>query len=154
MHRRWLFLFACAGWLFQPVTRAAVLRVDINPDNDRRDVLTKGWTDWRSGNGAGKLFQSGDVKVAFRASDGATITAGMWKGGFDTGATMASDGLVARGGIEMVVSGLPPGRIGIATYHNAFGLEESGPFSVAVNGQVKLRGVRPTRRVANDYDAA
>jgi hypothetical protein len=96
----------------------------------------------------------GDVRVSLRAAVAADdITADMWKGGFDTGATMASDGVVARGGVEMVISGLPAGRTGIATYHNTFGVKPGGPFSVAVNGDVKLRGVRPTHRVASDYDA-
>src|SRR5580765_3951089 len=142
MNRCWLLVLACACLLAQPLARAAgAMRVDINPDNDRRDVLTRGWTDWRLGNGVGAPLELGDVKVSFRLSDraaagGATtpITADMWKGGFDSGATMASDGLIARGTIEMVISGLQPGRTSIATYHNAFGSEKSGPFSVAVNG--------------------
>ena len=157
MHRCWLIALASACLLCLPAG-AAALRVDINPDNDRRDVLTTGWTDWRLGTGVGRPLESGNVRVWFRVgARGAAsrITTDMWKGGFDTGATMASDGLVARGGsIDMVISGLPPGRTGIATWHNTFGLDKNGPFSVAVNGQVKLRGIRPTHRVANDYDAA
>src|SRR5688572_14518075 len=150
MHRCWLVAFALS--LLSPLSRAAPIRVDINPDNDRRDVLTKGWTDWRVGeaDAADAALELNKVKVSFRGKVGAS----MWKGGFDTGATMTSDGIVARGAVEMVISGLPPGRTSIATYHNAFGLEQSGPFSVAVNGEVKLRGVKPTYRVANDYDAA
>jgi hypothetical protein len=158
--KKWcLFSAAWVCLLLQPLTRAGALRVDVNPDNDRRDVLTKGWTDWRLGSGVDKPLQLGGVTVAFRAighagADGATITSGMWKGGFDTGATMASDGIVARGAVEMVITGLPPGRTGIATYHNAFDQKPSEPFSVAVNGEVKLRGVRPTHRVSDDHDAA
>ena len=157
MQKSWLFALACVvGSLVPSPARAggggSGLRVDINPDNDRRDVLTSGWADWRVGDGVGKPLELGGVKVSFRSAD--KVAGEMWKGGFDTGATMASDGLVARGGVEMVISGLPPGRTGIATYHNAFGTKAAGPFSVAVNGDVKLRGVKPTQRVANDYDAA
>jgi hypothetical protein len=155
MQKSWLFALACVGSLVPSLAHGggAALRVDINPDNGRRDVLTSGWTDWRVGDGVGKRLElGGGVKVSFRSDD--KVAGEMWKGGFDTGATMTSDGLVARGGVEMVISGLPAGRTGIATYHNAFGGKAVGPFSIAVNGDVKVRGLKPTQRVANDYDAA
>src|SRR5688500_6111407 len=141
-----------------PTWAAAPLRVDVNPDNGRKDVLTRGWEDWRVGDGAAAPFQHGNITVRFRApvKGGAKQLGGaMWKGGYDTGATLASDGLVARGGaIEMVISGLPAGRTGIATFHNAFDSGSAGSFSISVNGEVKASEVKGTHRVANDYEAA
>jgi hypothetical protein len=139
---------------FAGVASAAPLRVDINPDNGRNDARTKDWQDWRVG-GKQQAFKVDGVTVAFRPAGAKKISADMWKGGYDTGATLSSDGLVAQGGgVEMVISGLPAGRVGIATYHNVFANEEPSPLSIAVNGDVKLRGVMPTKRIANDYDAA
>ena len=149
-----VFSLTCAlAWTC--AARAALpLRVDINPDNGRSDARSKGWQDWRAG-GKQETYKSDGVTVSFRAVGAKKISIDMWKGGYDSGATLASDGLVAQGGgVEMVVSGLPAGRVGIATYHNIFADEAPAPFSVALNGDVKLRGVTPTKRIANDYDAA
>ena len=41
MQRSWLLLAVCACLLLQTQMRAEALRVDVNPDNDRRDVLTQ-----------------------------------------------------------------------------------------------------------------
>jgi hypothetical protein len=162
MQRRWLSLVAAVACsiLVPAVRGAAALRVDINPDNGRRDVLTKGWADWRLGGSATTPITVGGVKIAFRPSAGAgagadgALAVEMWKGGYDTGAHLVSDGLIARGAVDMVITGLAAGRTGIATYHNAFRQDRSGLFSIAVNGQVKVQRVQPTHRVADDQDAA
>ena len=141
-----------------PASAATPLRVDLNPDNGRKDVLTRGWADWRVGDGATASFKYDHITVRFRAAakGGAKqLGAAMWKGGYDTGATLASDGLVARGGqVEMVVSGLPAGRTGIATYHNAFDSQPLGSFSISVDGDVRAGDANLSHRVGNDDDAA
>ncbi|MGB7160758.1 MAG: hypothetical protein WBD40_22025 [Tepidisphaeraceae bacterium] len=150
-------LIGCAiAWVLgiAGAAHAAPLRIDINPNNGRNDVLTKGWDDWRF-DGAKSTFKRGGVTLSVRTAGAKEVSGDMWKGGYDTGTTIASDGLVAQGGgVELVISGLPAGRTGIATYHNAFANEAVGPFSIAVDGEVKRRGVKPSKRVANDYDAA
>jgi hypothetical protein len=150
---RLIVLATCALAAPTSVTAAALpLRVDINPDNGRKDVLTPGWEDWRMGDARAARFERDGVTVRFRPArqGGATdLSAGMWKGGYDTGATLASDGLVARGGaVEMVIRGLPAGRTGIATYHNAFDAEPLPAFTASGASH------KPSHRVANDYDAA
>jgi len=74
---------------------ASSLRVDINPDNGRNDARTKDWQDWRLG-GKQQTFKADGVTVAFRPAGAKDLRADMWKGGYDTGATLASDGLVAQ----------------------------------------------------------
>ncbi|HEV2292730.1 MAG TPA: hypothetical protein VGR35_02680 [Tepidisphaeraceae bacterium] len=162
MNRRLNLVLLLASSLLGPTLAAGAwpspLRVDINPDNGRKDVLTKGWDDWRVGEGASKPLRLGNATVAFRIprTGGAKrIEGAMWKGGYDTGATLASDGLVAHGGaVELVISGLPAGRTGIATYHNAFDAQPSNPFSISVNGQAKAGAITCSHRVADDYNAA
>lgn len=163
MHRHLTLVLLFASSLLWPVLAAAgvessPLPVDVNPDNGRKDVLTNGWDDWRLGERAHAPFRHGNVTVSFRVprTGGAEQIGGkMWKGGYDTGATLASDGLVVHGGaVEMVISGLPAGRTGIATYHNAFDAQAAQPFSISVNGQAKLDAISSSHRVADDYDAA
>jgi hypothetical protein len=136
---------------------APPLRVDLNPDNGRKDVLTPGWADWRVGDGAAAPFKQDNIAVRFRAAakGGAKQLGGaMWKGGYDTGATLASDGFVAQGGaVEMVISGLPAGRTGIATYHNAFDSQPLGSFSISVNGKAQASEMKGSHRVTSDDDA-
>src|SRR5687768_12886909 len=42
---------------------APLLRVDLNPDNGRKDVLTRGWEDWRIGDGRLAPFKHRDITV-------------------------------------------------------------------------------------------
>jgi hypothetical protein len=159
MNHSYISGFLLAGLISAAAAGAASpLRVDLNPDNGRKDVLTRGWEDWRVGDGAAATFKHGDTTVRFRAAanGGAKQLGGaMWKGGYDTGATMTSDGLVARGGpVDMVISGLPAGSTGIATFHNAFDSEPLGSFSISVNGRAQAGEVNSSHRVGNDDDAA
>jgi hypothetical protein len=136
------------------------LRVDLNPATDRKDILTKSTDNWNVPDGPEATKTFGTITVTLRRAGtvGSGLTANWWKRGYDTDATMASDGVFvkdgARGGqIGMVIRGLPPGRHGITTFHN--GLEEGAisRYNLLVNGVVKARGVQPSVRATNDYDA-
>jgi hypothetical protein len=134
----------------------AALRVDISPDNGRKDELTKEAVNWVVRNGASARFESGGVTYTLRPMGGkGTVEAELYKGGLDNGATLATDGATVAGGIglELAIAGLPAGRHTIATFHNDLGAKAGGRLRVEVRGGEKAE-VQPSHRVANDEDAA
>jgi hypothetical protein len=137
------------------------LRVDISPDNGRKDVLTPEWQNWLMKDAPSVSAKYGNVTVTFRKSGdvGSELTAAYWKGGADYGIHMANDGITVKDGnkggqLEMVISGLAAGKHNIVTYHNAADNVELNPFDVLVNGDVKVPGIQPTKRVTDEYDCA
>jgi hypothetical protein len=146
------------------VVRAAPLRVELNGDNGRNDVRTRGWTDWRipmsQANATTASGTFGDVRLTLRAvGEGATIASDWWKRGFDFEATLASDGasLVPNAGgaaLELVVEGLPPGRHTLASWHSAWSQDPAAAFDVAIDGRDVAQGVVPAHRVEHDDEAA
>jgi hypothetical protein len=136
------------------------LKVDLNPADTRKDILTPHWENWawRDGQAGSKNF--GDIKVAFRADDGETLSAVLFKGALDYGATMAADGITVKnsagdGGFDMVISGLTPGKHSIVTYHNEV-RDHVLPASldVSVGDERMVKGLVPTYRATNDYEVA
>src|SRR3954469_1684709 len=99
--------------LFARTAPAAPLRVDISPDNGRKDVLTPDVENWlvKDAETVSATF-AGGVKVTLRkAGDvGTGIAAILWKGGLDNGVHIAIDGITVKDGdkggqLEMVLSG-------------------------------------------------
>jgi len=143
--------------------RGAPLRVELNGDNGRNDVRTRGWSDWRipmrqaSATAASGTF--GDVRLTLRAvGDGASIAADWWKRGFDFEATLASDGASLVPGVgdavmEIVIEGLPAGRHTLTSWHSAWSQDPAAAFDVAIEGSVVARGVVPSHRVEHDDEA-
>lgn len=137
------------------------LRVDFNPNDDRRDVLSRHAENWRVVPAESISKTLGTVSVTLRkiGDAGSRLTWGWWKGGLDWGATLASDGVTVENGesggsIEMTIRGLAPGKHSIVTWHNAWDTAGQSPFDVAVNGVIQSRGNRPSFRVTHDDDAA
>jgi hypothetical protein len=144
----------CLGLLLATAGAAAAgPRVDLNPDTDRGDVRSPGRENWNVPDGPSASATFGNVTVTLRAPGGKLATA-FWKAGYDYPARDASDGVVSAGPVEMTIAGLTPGRHSLATFHNAVGDAPAGKLSVSVDGQVKLAGLSPTRRVLDDADAA
>ena len=81
------------------------------------------------------------------------FTTAWWKPGFDYPARMASDGVVVRGKLELVLSGLASGRHSLATYHNTFTDAKPNRITVAAPGGATVT-VTPTNQVKHDADAA
>jgi len=133
---------------------AQPLRVDLNPDNGRGDVRSPHAENWPITEGAELSRKFGAVEVTFRAPGG-RLASTWWKAGYDSGAVLASDGLTRAGGtIEMVIRGLSPGRHSLATWHNCVEGAPLGAIGVSVDGTSRLKGIKPTSRVAHDDDAA
>lgn len=138
-----------------PARSAESLKVDLNPNFPRSDILAPGWESWKVVDGASASATFGGVRVTLR-STGKLMT-GWWKAGLDHPAAMASDGVLlkdGRDGVELVFAGLSPGRHTLATYHNGLGDDSLPPLAVAVDGVQQLTGIRPSRKVLHDDDAA
>jgi hypothetical protein len=157
-HSRWLvLLFALA---VPAAAQAGPIRVDINPDNGRRDMQTPGWHNWAIKDSPSVSTTVDGVKVTIRKAGGAGtgLAVGWWKGGLDYGVTMANDGVSVKDGdqggqFELVLSGLAPGRHLVVTYHNSLWDVPLSRCDILVNGTVMLRGVRQGPKCTDPYDA-
>jgi len=139
---------------------AAELKVDLNPPDARKDILTPHWENWAWHEGASGSQTYGNVTVTFRATANELIAPVWFKGLLDSGATMAADGIALKnstnaGGIEMVISGLTPGKHSVVTYHNEL-RDHVAPavLNVFVGGEQKVTGLVATYRATNDYEVA
>src|SRR5262245_58827159 len=146
-------LVVICSLVLTPVVAHAQLRVDLNQDNGRGDVLAPGWTSWRVQEKETASARFGDVTATLRAvGPGAKLATAWWKPGFDYPARMASDGVVS-GKLELVLRGLPAGKHSLATYHNALTEAKPGRITVAAQGGASVT-VAPSSRVKHDADAA
>src|SRR5688500_4164418 len=139
---------------------AAPLRVDISPDNGRKGALSPDRENWLIKDAPTLSATFGGVTVTFRAvgEPGAGLSGGYWKGAEDYGVHMAHDGVMIKGGkgrrLEMVLSGLTPGRHRVTTYHSGVDTADMSPLGVTVDGEAKVLQINPSKRVTDDYDAA
>jgi hypothetical protein len=141
------------------VSRSAELKVDLNPPDTRKDLLTPHWENWAWHEGSSGSRTFGAVTVTFRAATNATLSPVLFKSVLDFGATMAADGITVKnpangGAVDMVISGLTPGKHTVVTYHNEIRDLAPAKFDVLIGGAAVLQNVTPTKRVTNDYDVA
>lgn len=148
-------------WLAGVASACPVGCVDLNPLTDRKDVLSPRWGNWAVGEGAQAGTTLGQVKVTLRKAGtvGTGLAGVMWKGGYDTGATVVSDGVTVKdgdrgGAIEMVLSGLAAGRHSLVTWHNSTSTKSLSSLRVLVDGVVKIEKLQPTVRATDDEEAA
>jgi hypothetical protein len=136
--------------------RSAPLRVDVNINQQRSDILTREWENWLIPDGGTKAEQQfGAVKASLIAADDGTLAGVWWKGGLPRGATVASDGVTVKNGtmLELVLSGLTSGRHSIVTWHNHVS-EKDAPAEIKVSTGTASATVQPTLMVKNDREAA
>jgi len=147
---------------------AEPLKVDLNPSEPRKDLLTPHWENWAwDGKSDSKRF--GSVTVSFGAIPGDTKIAGkmpalpvglspVWfKGLIDYGVHLGLDGIASSGTnseIVMRLSRLTPGKHSLVTYHNEVRDLPPAKLDVLIGETVKLKGVAETRRATNDYELA
>jgi hypothetical protein len=123
---------------------AGPLRVDLGQDTGRSDTDTPGWTEWQVKNGAEATRDFDGVKVTLRAAGEGQLN-GVFAKGLLMTTTLGADGVaVDRGGLEMIIEGLTPGKHTVATYHNIV----SGP-----RGDQLRVSVVPTNAQAGDGEA-
>jgi hypothetical protein len=143
---------------------AAPLQVELNGDNGRNDVTTRGWADWRIPQPQAEATTAsgtfGDVQLTIRAvGDGARLASDWWKRGLDFGATLASDGAgvvstAGPAGLELVIAGLSSGRHTLASWHAGWTEAQAGSFDVTIDRRETAKGVTPPSRVEHDDEAA
>jgi len=127
------------------------LRVDLNPDNGRADIRTRDWENWAVA-GATPERTFGNVHVFLRSTSPLVVR---WhKPLLVFGATMTSDGVAAAGSLNLVLSGLAPGKHTLATFHSQVTEGPAPHYEVSVDGVPKVNDLQPTTRVHNDIDAA
>jgi hypothetical protein len=140
--------------------RADALKVDLNPPDSRKDIITPHWENWAWHEGKSGAQTYGAVTVAFRAVPDGIIAPVLYKGSLDFGATMAADGITLKDstnsrGIEMVITGLTPGKHTVVTYHNEVRDHVSpAVMDVFVGDAPVVKGLIPTYRATNDYEVA
>src|SRR5262249_33828887 len=88
-------------FIFLPVLSAATLsaeciKVDLNPSDGRKDLLTPHWENWAWHEGASDSQQFGNVNVTFRAATNEVLTSALYKGLLDFNVTMGADGIVVK----------------------------------------------------------
>lgn len=127
-------------------------RVDLNADNDRKDQLSPGWTNWRVPDSVSEAHLDVDSVRLTLQSDQGTLTTVMWKAGYDTSATVTSDGVMASG-LKIIFHGLSPGQHSLVTYHNLTD-DKIRPDPIQIRVQSSQIVVTPTIRVSEQFDAA
>jgi hypothetical protein len=150
----------CALLAFAAAAQAGELKVDLNPPDTRKDILTPHWENWAWHQGKSGSQTFGGITVTFRAATNEILSPILFKGLLDFGATMAADGITLnnsnnRSGIDMVISGLAPGKHTVVTYHNEV-RDHVLPavLDVSVGDTQKISGLVPTYRATNDYETA
>jgi hypothetical protein len=145
---------------FAATADAAGFKVDLNPSDTRKDILTPHWENWAWHEGDSGSQTFGGVTITLRAATNAILSPILFKGSLDYGATMAADGVVSgkstdSAGIDMVISGLTPGKHTVVTYHNEV-RDHVVPavMDVSVGDAVEVKGLISTYRATNDYEAA
>ncbi|MEI6196103.1 MAG: hypothetical protein WCS42_17425, partial [Verrucomicrobiota bacterium] len=150
----------CLLLLCAVAASAAELKVDLNPPETRKDILTPHWENWAWHEGRTGAQSFGAVTVTFLAASNAILTPVLFKGSLDLGVTMSADGVVVKNAtngsaVDMVIRGLTPGKHTIVTYHNEV-RDHAVPavLDVFVGGDEKVKGLASTYRATNDYDVA
>ncbi|TWU27734.1 hypothetical protein Pla144_25110 [Bythopirellula polymerisocia] len=135
-------------------------RIDLGMDTGRSDTATLGWEEWQVPNGtvAAKIF--GEVQVMLHPAGAGEVIEGQWyKAALATGASMATDGVAVQSEegepatIVLELDGLNPGRHSLVTYHNAVTDGAVGSYSISIDGEKVIQGIKPTLRVPVNEDA-
>jgi hypothetical protein len=138
-------LLLCSSTFASPVV------VDINPDVDRKDVLTDNTVslDVPKNSKSASVTVDG-LKITVRAN---RLDPDWWRGGYDADLSFSNDGVMAEGMLTLQIDGLAPGKHSLATFHNGVREQALGPCTINVEGGDKVI-VKPSRRVTHEDDAA
>lgn len=134
------------------VGHAEPLRIDLGMDTGRNDTATPGWHEWQVPNGPEAQRTFDQVTITLRAAGGGELRGDWFKAGLATGATLATDGILAPA-IEIEIAGLAPGKHSLVTYHNGFGESPLPPLKVTIPESGEPISVQPSAR-AQQNEAA
>ncbi len=140
--------------------------IDFNPDNGRSDVRTPILTNWpiASGSTVQQTIEGIQVTINAVGNSDAEFQFGWWKAGYDSGATLCSDGISTKSngdGLEITLQGFSPGKHSLASWHNRWdGGSELGQIEVQTlvrssgsDSQLQKSSVSPSQRVSHDDDS-
>ncbi|MCW9705262.1 hypothetical protein J6I44_00285 [Aliifodinibius sp. 1BSP15-2V2] len=129
-----------------------------------KEVNKLGYQSWAINEAEEHSRTFGDVAITFsRAGNAGTVLGSHWyKVGIQAPnyAQLINDGLTVQEGdqggkIKMEITGLPPGRHTLLTYHNTVQNPENNTFSpinITVDGELQVKGMRPSNRELNDIN--
>lgn len=138
---------------------AAPLRVDFNTDVNRGDVKTAEWENLRipAQNSAQFAFGSITLQIDLKDDTSSKLESTWWKRGYDTGATLSSDGITPKNPdavIRLQLRGLTPGTHSITTFHNVL-QGDAAPLQVQLAGLPECAAlVTPSVRITDDLELA
>ncbi|MBU6175136.1 MAG: hypothetical protein KGQ60_15105, partial [Planctomycetes bacterium] len=130
--------FACYWSSF---TRAQTF-VDIQPPAGRSDMTAPGMHAWNLQTTGEQKLNLGNRTLSLRLHGAdASMTAGLWKPGYDHPARMISDGVMIVGDpketrLDLVLSGLSQGRHSVRSYHNAYSERVTQEVAVSIDGKI------------------
>jgi hypothetical protein len=131
---------------------ASAQTIDLAPDNGRRDAVTPDAVSWIIKEGPASSLVVGEVTLTLASTDG-PLKPFLWKGGIDTGATLACDGVRGKS-LSLTLTGLSDGAHTITLFH-ATGEKQPEPgLAIHVNDSEMRTHERIPARVAHDLDAA
>jgi hypothetical protein len=114
---------------------ASPILVDIGQENGRRDVLTRGAINWIvPKDGKPELTKDLGEGITATLTSSAPLEGVLWKGGLDTGATLACDGVRATAAVRLAISGLSAGKHRVSLASSNTDKADVPDFSVVVNG--------------------
>ncbi len=137
-------------------------RVDLSPDNQRRDVLAPDSYEWRIGEAGAQDCKIGELTFRLTSlTPSASLGFDWWKHGFDFPAALASDGALLASSdpkqppiLQLSIFGLPKGKHSIRTYHNHVSPHRIGDVSMQIHGKTVCDNLTPSFQVVHDDDAA
>ena len=140
-----LFLVASGLLAAHPTS----LRVDVNPPINRSDLVTRDWENWTVSDAAlSRTF--GGVTVTFKSAS--ALRGWLFKPNLVYGATMASDGVAFADSVDVIVTGLTPGRHTLVTYHNQLQDAPTSRYDIRVDGAPRVSGLKPGTKAHGDTD--
>ena len=148
-------LFAFHG---NSISRAQTF-VDIQPPVGRSDMTAPGMYAWNLTKNRVQQLDLGQITLSLRLHGAnASMTPGLWKPGYDHPARMISDGVVVVGDrkdtrLDLVLSGLPPGRHSLRSYHNAYAEHVPNQVAVSIHGEICDQTSHSFRERVNDRSA-
>src|SRR5699024_9230129 len=129
-----------------------------------KEVNKLGYQSWAINEAEEHSRTFGDVQITFsRAGNAGTGLGSHWyKVGIQAPnyAQLINDGMTVQEGkeggkIKMEISGLPPGKHTLLTYHNTVQNPENNSFSpinISVDGEVQVKELMPSNRELNDIN--
>lgn len=155
-------------FLLLPVTLVAqnpTIKVDLDQFGRPEDEVNElGYQSWSVNEEEREGMTFGDVEITFSrtGTEGTNLISEWYKTGVQAPnyARLINDGMTVQEGnegsrIEMKISGLPPGKHTLLTFHNTIHNPENNsfaPINIYVDGELQVKDLMPSNRSLNNID--